>query len=196
MPLNLRKKIIEGKYVDLKALHPLNQQKKSTKVYQYEDSEDESTRTKRFGKLQDEAESKKDLSELEWLECFLDYSAIYTKEYPSATEGILSYTKFIIDLMKNGKDWKTYDIKFRKARETTSYLWTDILLDSRLAISEKKEERKQGQSPYNKQFFPSKLPDIEVGYCFNYHNKNSKCQRGEFCQYEHTHTLMLSWFEP
>ena len=183
VPEALQEKIINGKYIDLRALHPLGLKKKSAKTIQIENT-DEDCKV-RIEQDQEEGEGKKDLSEFEWLECFLDYMAIYTKEYPTATEGILSYTKFILGLMQKGKDWRSYDIKFRKARAQKSYLWTDILMDSRFDISDTKE-KPTSLPPPKRQFFPSDRPQstISLGYCFDYHNKNSRCIR-KVCQYNH-----------
>ena len=182
VPENLREKIINGRYFDLKALHPTGLKKKGKKTIEIDDSDDECKI--KINKEQDEGEGRKELTEFEWLECFLDYTAIYTKEYPSATEGILSYTKFIINLMQKGKDWRTYDIHFRRARESKTYLWTDILMDSRFDITDKAEGKIRQTS--RQQFFPApyQRSKIAFGYCYSHHSKNSRCNR-RFCQYDH-----------
>ena len=176
VPEKIREKIIDGKYVDLRSLLPLRSKKKSAKSNRTDDSEGDN--------LDDEDSDKNELTQFQWLECFLDYVTIYTSEYPSATESILSYMKFILKLMDSGKDWRSYDIMFRKAREAKPYLWTDILLDSRFDISDKKQGKATTSSNHQQFFREGSRGEVAKGYCFDFHKRNSRCEN-RACPYSH-----------
>ena len=95
----------------------------------------------------------------------------------------LSYNKFIIKMMENGNNWLTYDTLFRKARDTTPYLWTEILMDSRFDIDQK-PSKKQTPPQQKRQFFRNQFSKVQPGYCYSFHKKISSCTDRN-CSYDH-----------
>ena len=174
VPLKLQQKIIEGKYINLRSLLPVRESRKSSRGNKTHDSDDD-----------EDTDETEELSQWQWIQCFYDYIAVYTKEYPSATESILAYAKYITRLMEDGKDWRTYDITFRKAREARPYLWTDLLFDTRLDLKDKKQDKPSKPSTSNKQFFrESSGPSVAPGYCYGYHRRNTRCENSP-CTFNH-----------
>ena len=175
-------KIMEDRYVDLKTLLPSNNKAKTNKIINIaeEDTNYQVNINDQGGETHDD---KKELTQHQWITCFHDYMGIYLKAFPSAVDDLLAYSKHIIKMQENGQDWRNYDLIFRKSRDTTPYLWTDIMMDSRIeATTSHSKTYSQGQSSSNaSQFFRN----IRIGFCRAYHDPLRSCHLRD-CQYKHS----------
>ena len=122
------------------------------------------------------------LSEREWSRAFDEFMAIYLQRYPEHLQELLTYGKFVKELMERGSNWNYYDRQFRKDREFSILPWNTIRIDLQITAS-----FKQTNKPTN--FFRSNdsksegNQHIPKGYCYAYHN-TAKCSKPT-CTYKH-----------
>ena len=148
---------------------------------------------------------KTQLTEYQWLSAFTEYMSVYTEFWEGATQDMLAYFHMILKMMNKQEDWREYDIVFRKQRDNSPHRWSDVLMDRRLDAANK--SRDQAPEKYNKQpfrysdnprnLFHSTKPrdggahvsrragDVSVGYCYDFHEEGSRCDRGANCTYKH-----------
>lgn len=121
---------------------------------------------------------KRQLSEREWSIAFDDFVAVYCRRYPHDLQDLLTYSKFIKGLMKNGDNWADYDIKFRKDREFSLCKWSLIRVDLQINAS-RSSKTEQTNRPHQTSFLPK-------GFCYNFHSRQNFCNRGKNCTYKHS----------
>ena len=138
---------------------------------------------------------KRDLSEREWLEAFDDFLAVYTEAHPYQLGPLLSYSKFIKNLMATKANWHFYDVEFRRDREINRMAWTCIRVDLQMACNRSAPHRgaePSRSSPSRSAPQGSRPPSfqtpkgIPMGYCFRFHSSNLSCAapRGS-CPFKH-----------
>ena len=126
------------------------------------------------------------LSEREWNRAFDDYLAVYSRRFPQLTSDLITYGKFIKELMTQGHNWAYYDTRFRKDREFSKCSWTTIRVDLHIAAAQNSNYRTRSSSSR----FVSQSSDktssrhIPVGYCFKYNTPGVRCDNMR-CQWKH-----------
>ena len=175
VPTKLQQKIMEDKYVDLRSLLPNSSRFRANKVIRI--GEDENYCKLLVNDHDEDCSDKKELTKHQWIACFHDYMGIYIKAYPEAIGDLLAYSKYINKMMDLGHDWRNYDTMFRKARDTTPYLWTDLLMDLRVEASSNTSVKSSQQftAPNNKSQFFRRDHNIRAGYCYKYHDARYSC---------------------
>lgn len=167
LPEKLKNKIWENKYVDFFALiHP-----------DIDDSFSFSLTNITNPSLDLVPRKKRPLTEQEWGKAFDDFMAIYTKKFPAEIQDLITYGKFIKELMAAGHNWSYYDSKFRKDREFSLCKWTTIRIDLQITASLIKRHFPATPTPLSQR--PPR------GYCFKYHSRNERCQTVN-CTWKHT----------
>lgn len=125
---------------------------------------------------------RRPLTEREWILAFDDFLAIYVRKFPNEIQDLLSYGKFIKELMTKNFNWSYYDHKFRKDREYNLCKWTTIRIDLQIAASHKTNlvEKEKFRQPG----LPQQNYQIPVGFCFNFHSKDKRCSVS-YCKWKH-----------
>lgn len=128
---------------------------------------------------------RRKLSENEWSRAFDDFLATYSAKYPHLLQDVISYGKFIKELMNKGMNWHLYDAQFRRDREKSLCKWTTIRIDLQISASyptkqllEKRQTTSKSASRYDSD---TKVP---LGYCFDYHTRGKFCSKKD-CTYSH-----------
>lgn len=126
------------------------------------------------------------LTELEWISAFDDYTAIYVRKYPEEVGSLITYGKFVKNLMAKRLNWSMYDSRFRKDREFSLCPWTTIRIDLQIQASFPPQSNNFPQNREIKRVFsqPSQISNIPVGYCFKFHTPGQYCQNTN-CQFKH-----------
>ena len=88
-----------------------------------------------FPAIELQPKKKRALNEREWGRAWDDYIAIYTRRYPEQLWDLLTYGKFIKNMMDMGHNWSYYDSNFRKDREFSLCNWTTIRIDLQIQAS-------------------------------------------------------------
>ena len=178
-PERIKNKIWEDKYVDFFfLLHPDNDATYNLNISV------SSTQNPALSLL---PKKPRVLTEREWNSAFDEYIAVYCRKFPELLYDLLTYGKFVKNLMAKGHNWVYYDSKFRRDREHSKCPWTVIRVDLKIEAAQFTEVRK---TPFRNQRYPTKNENekIPFGYCFYFHSKNQRCDRAN-CKYKHECTL-------
>lgn len=128
---------------------------------------------------------KRTLTEREWCRAFDDYLATYTRTYPGCLLDLITYGKFVKDLMSRNQNWDFYDRSFRRDREHSLCKWTTIRIDLQIAASynhdNSVESRYRGSASNAKN---GDFDTIPFGYCFQFHKKGRHCTQRQ-CNWKH-----------
>ena len=125
------------------------------------------------------------LTEREWCKAFDVFLAVYTRKYPDSIHSLITYGKFIKEMMSQGHNWAYYDTRFRKDREFSKSPWTNIRIDLQLNavkgdfrnVTFNNRTQTQSSSHLQTGFIPK-------GYCFAYHKQGRRCENQQ-CPWKH-----------
>lgn len=179
LPEKIKTKIWEDKYVDFYCiLHPDNDPMYSLNISV------SSTQNPALSLL---PRKHKVLNEREWNSAFDDYIAVYCRRFPERLYDLLTYGKFIKNLMAKGHNWAYYDVNYRRDREHSKCPWTVIRIDLQIEAAQFSESKKL---PFRSKEYPKRkqIDDIPVGYCFLYHTRSRRCEQ-VYCKYKHECTV-------
>jgi len=123
---------------------------------------------------------KRTLNQREWNTAFDDYFAVYVRKYPNEITELLSYSKFIKELMEGGSNWAFYDLHYRKDREFTRCKWSTIRMDLQIKASRMRPENNSTTEGPSR----NRANQIPRGYCYKYHGSNTRCYN-RYCNYKH-----------
>lgn len=126
------------------------------------------------------------LTEREWNRAFDDFLAVYTRKFPQLISEVITYGKFIKELMAQGHNWALYDTRFRKDREFNKCPWTTIRVDLHIQALHSPSIPRLSPHQFN-QTQPFRKPvrgNIAIGYCFKYNTSGVYCTEKN-CPYKH-----------
>ena len=124
---------------------------------------------------------RRNLSATEWCKAFDEFMAVYISEYPNLFTDLLTYKKFINELIGKGHNWSYYDIQFRKDRELSHCEWTRIRIDLQLTAA---NTTTPNSSANNLEFEGESSNKVPKTFCYAYHSKNERCYKAK-CIYKH-----------
>ena len=130
---------------------------------------------------------RRQLTETEWCSAWDDYTAVYVHHHPLEVNELISYGKRIKSFMTNKQNWRFYDERFRRERESRPFSWASIRVDIQLQAAHQlfhSQALGVENLPFRAQQ-GAKLRDIPKGHCFKYHNKRSRCENKQ-CKFSHT----------
>lgn len=169
----LKYKIWEHKYVDFyDIIYPDHEHSYSLSFNNQESG----------GSLELLPRKRRALNPREWNAAFDDFFAVYVCRYPHDITELLSYSKFIKELMESGSNWAYYDSQFRKDRELTKCKWSVIRIDLQIKASRMGNNTSTIDNNYlrpksNRSFVPK-------GFCFKFHSREARCFN-QSCPWKH-----------
>lgn len=123
---------------------------------------------------------------LQWDSAFAAFMAVYLQRYQDEMANLLQYSQTIKQLSQKGANWRLYDEKFRKIRETELQPWGTILFDLYLqasipfqAVKNYQSQNKNG--PKNQQQKQPFRPKYRFGVCWKF-NDGFQCNG---CTHDH-----------
>lgn len=168
----IRNKIWNNKYIDF--YHILYPETEDTYAFSMNDSGTAPT-------LELLPKKRRPLTDKEWCKAFDDFLAVYTKKYPNEIQDLISYGKFIKQLMNCGHNWFMYDTQFRKDREFSLCKWTTLRVDLHFTATNTPSTSSQRSVT-----MPiSTSLSIPKGFCFAYHSRDKKCYN-KMCRWSHS----------
>ena len=185
---NLRKKILNNKFIELSLLLPL---------YTHQDT-DEFVLKKGLHESPKFVKNKpnRNITIAQWNEAFDIFISIHIEcarthsEVIKLTKALLTYRKEINNMKRLGYDWANYDRHFRTEREATICPWATTRQDLLLHYQHNNRDTFR---PYNRNFNqttakkPLRTKDgnsIPFGYCLSYHSINDRCNNKQ-CGFKH-----------
>ena len=169
LPDRIKQKIWSNKYVDFfTLLYP-----DSDNSYCFSLNQMSSTPT-----LDLTPKKKRTLNEREWNKAWDEFLATHTRRFPEDLLELITYGKFIREMMVMGYNWNFYDTNFRKDREHSLCKWSTIRIDLQIQASQMKKTPES--FPVNNQ----NNQHVPVGYCFKFHARNLRCESHP-CRYKH-----------
>ena len=130
---------------------------------------------------------RRQLSETEWCSAWDDYMAVYVHHHPVEVNELISYGKRIKSFMTNKQNWRFYDERFRRERESRPFSWASIRFDIQLQAAQQPFSNQPlgvGNLPFRAQQGAG-MQDIPKGHCFRYHNSFTRCENNQ-CKFRHT----------
>lgn len=131
---------------------------------------------------------RRNITDREWSRAFDEFVAIYAERYPDQLNDLLSYSKFIKNLMRNDANWQLYDRKFRQDREFSHCSFGTVRVDLHVEAYTSKISRQvasQADNSSNKFRTSTKESEnIPLGYCKFYHTAKLTCSYKP-CKYKH-----------
>ena len=183
IPLHIKQKIWEHKYVDLAEL--LNPNDAPTYALSIMDANTQNPQLSLAPK------KKQQLTQTEWGAAMDIFIAVYLQRYPTEAGEILTYVKSVKDLMQEEADWAYFDYHYRTEREWTKQPWTtcDPNLEAKARYRAQKALLSAPPTRHTQSFRTSQPRQkgaitTPYGYCFDFHDKSSTCRRKP-CSYKH-----------
>ena len=179
VPLAIKQKIWEHKYVELADLIHPHKSSDYTLALSTEDGQPQ---------FRLATKKRKQLTEREWSQAMDVFIAIYTEKYPDQTNAMLTYARNVRDLMSNRANWAWYDTQFRADREFTHCPWDEMRQDLELRAFRPNQAihdptfRNTQTNHSTRDDRPDRVP---TGYCFAYHSRIQRCTNSR-CSYKHT----------
>lgn len=197
----IKEKIWKDEYVDLNLLIKDNENEKNNTSSQFL-LEMSPGGTKKSTKLNSPAKKKdKYITFTKWNMAFSTFVAIYIQKFPQSMSGLMKHQNEVLELYKNGDNWREYDENFRRARATMKWDWEEGSLSLWVKATKKNEtsqqntydnqNRQQTNNLQQRQWRPRTSPYLQpqrylvpTGFCKDYHSKG-KCLFGRNCIYNH-----------
>ena len=166
----LRKKIIEGKAIDLVDIFDNDPRK--TQLNEVHEGES------------DKKKQKKMLTRHQWLEAFTIYSFILAKAKPQEAAGLFVHLNHVIEIQNERKDWHLFDITVRRLIAEGDRQWGDPCLEEKLTARSRPEipiRGAQNSGDSRGTVHSSKSYEVPYGWCVDFHLFN-RCEEGEKCR--------------
>ena len=189
VPDSIRRKIMEGKYVDM------------AEMLQASDSNPNTAFALAcalgMGELVQETKKNKVKDIKTWAKAFAKFKYYHTEYYPADARALDLYMFHILDLASDLADWEMFDTEFRKERASAAVKrdWDDYhnyLYNKAYAKAAQNMQsfRSQGGASKDKSSgsgVSNKKPRNEVpfGYCYQYHSSGKQCKFTPSCKYDH-----------
>ena len=126
----------------------------------------------------------------EWQTAFAIFTTVYTKKFTDESNNLVKYGETIRQMAKEGGDFNSYDVTFRKLRQVANLPWYHFHTELYLKASTfgKRSEPFQPNTQYRevKQF--TKSTRLPFGYCFRF-CRGLPCDG--FCDFKHKCTKCM-----
>ena len=195
IPDSVRRKIQEGKYVDMSELIQ-NQDAKS--------SQPGAMLASALGMSDFISEPKKNkIKDIQtWAKAFTKFKFFHTEYYPSDARALDLYMFHVLDLASDFADWELFDSEFRKERAAAngkrqwddyhSYLYNKAYAKAPRNVLPFRGKWGQGRDvnypPAGSGLARKPRADkfeIPPGHCFQYHSSGKFCHFAPNCKYDH-----------
>lgn len=188
----LRENIAAGKYVDFyDLLFPETEQAYSISL----------TNLSAGPLLSLAPRKRRPLDETEWCSAWDDYMAVYLHHHPLEVNDLIAYGKRIKSFMTTKQNWRFFDERFRRERESHPYSWASLRFDIQMLASHQPYNNQPLNESRNsnfrdKPFRSSPLPPVPKGHCFRFHTQRLRCPDIRTCTYQHICPLCKAEVHP
>ena len=174
VPENIRKKILEDKFVDFGTLLDASS------------VQNDSVLSLVNGRICIKPQAQKKIEDIDvWSDAFAIYVAIYTSRFPNASASLMQYFANIKHLHRVKGNWISYDQSFRRHRAISGSPWDKLNSDLWMKNLSPPVSNLNLSKHRTNQPFPKKRGSIPLGFCFAYNKGLHHPVPFESCRYKH-----------